>query len=64
MSVIQEKADNPDFLAELKAPANVVIPAGHKRQVRCRLKIRDGDDQSVYFSPRVSGDDDLMFLET
>ena len=66
VSVIQQQAENPDFLAEVKAPSDVVIPAGHKRQVRCRLKVKSGvdGDQSVYFSPRVSGDDDFTFLET
>ena len=66
VSVIQKKASNPDFLAEVKAPLDVVVPAGHKKQVRCRLKASAGGDgdQSVYFSPRVSGDDDFVFLET
>ena len=65
VSVIQKKAANPDFLAEVKAPGDVVIPAGHKRQVRCRVKVNAvGDDQSVYFSPKVTGDDSFTFLET
>ena len=66
VSVIQQQAENPDFLAEAKAPSDVVIPAGHKRQVRCRVKVKNGvdGDQSVYFSPRVSGEDDFTFLET
>ena len=65
ISVIQKKAANPDFLAEVKAPTNVIVPSGHKKQVRCRVKVNAGDDdQSVYFTPRVSGDDDLVFLET
>ena len=65
ISVIQEKAANPDFLAEVKAPNDVVVPAGHRKQVRCRVKVNAGDnDQSVYFTPRVSGDDDFTFLET
>ena len=65
VSVIQKKAANPDFLAEVKAPGDVVVPAGHQRQVRCRVKVDAvGDDQSVYFSPKLSGDDDFTFLET
>ena len=50
----------------MKAPLDLVIPTGHKRQVRCRLKTSAGGDeeQSVYFSLRVSGDDDLTCLET
>ena len=66
VSVIQKKAETSDFLAEVKAPADIVVPAGHKRQVRCRLKTSCGVDatQSVYFSPCVSGEDDFTFLET
>jgi hypothetical protein len=67
VSVIQQKAENPDFLAEVKVPGDVVVPAGHKRQVRCRVKCSCGDDeQSVYFSPKTggNGEEDLTFLET
>ena len=66
MSVIQEKSDNPDFLAEVKVPSNVVIPAGYKRQVRCRVKASCEDSQSVYFSPKSGGDgeEDFTILES
>jgi hypothetical protein len=66
VSVIQQKASNPDFLVEVKSPVDVVVPAGHQKQIRCRVKASaDGDeDQSVYFAPKVSGDDDFSFLET
>ncbi len=66
VSVIQKNAANPDFIAEVKTPDDVVVPAGHKKQVRCRLKASSGgeEEQSVYFDPRVSGDDDFTFLET
>ena len=50
VSVIQQKAANPDFIAEVKVPDDVVVPAGHKKQVRCRLKASSGgeEEQSVY----------------
>ena len=65
VSLIQEKAVNPDFIAEVKSSADIVVPAGHKKQVRCRLKATGGEEeQAVYFSPKVSGDDELYFLET
>ena len=50
----------------MKAPLDLVIPAGHKRQVRCRLKASAGgdEDQSVYFQPSASGGDDFTCLET
>ena len=66
VSLIQEKAANPDFIAEVRTPAEVVIPAGHKKQVRCRVKAHpSGDeDQSIYFAPKLSGDDEFTCLET
>ena len=40
----QQKASTSDFLAEVKAPLDVVVPAGHKKQVRCRVKASTGGD--------------------
>ena len=38
VSLIQEKVANPDFITEVKSSGDIIVPAGHKRQVRCRLK--------------------------
>ncbi len=66
VSLIQDQANNPDFLSEVKVPASVTVPAGHRRQVKCVVRDRcDEDEQTVYFSPKLNIDDeDLEFLET
>ena len=66
MAMVQERADQEDFLTEVKASSSVNVPAGTKVQIRCRVKaMSDDGDQTVYFSPRVEeGDDELTFLET
>ena len=57
---------NPNFIAEVKSSGDITVPAGHKKQIRCRLKTNSGseDEQAVYFAPRVSGEDEFTFLET
>ena len=59
VSLIQEKAVNPDFLTEVKTSGEFTVPAGHKKQIRCRVKVNPGsdDEQAVYFAPRLCGDD-------
>ena len=66
VALVQERAEREDFLTELKASSSVTIPAGHKVQIRCRVKTTSDDgEKTVYFSPRVEeGDDELRFLET
>ena len=39
VAVITDKAESdPDFLTEIKTTNTVRIPAGHKTQIRCRIK--------------------------
>ena len=66
VALIQEQANNPDFLSEVKVPESIVVPAGHRKQVKCVVRDRcDDDEQTVYFSPKINIDDeDLEFLET
>ena len=66
VSVIQEEAANPDFIAEIKTPEDVIVPAGRQQLVRCRIKANPGgvDDQDVYFEPKLTLEEDLTFLET
>ena len=63
-TLIQEKASQNDFLVEVKAGQTVTVPAGHRIQVKCRVKTQ-GDDQMVYFSPILpQGDNDITFSDT
>ena len=51
-AVMEEKAGNRDFLAEVKSPKTVSIPAGCHVRVKCRVKAQsDEKEQTVYFSP-------------
>ena len=65
-ALIQEKAADPDFLTEVKTSAIVKVPAGHRVQIRCRVKAQGNDQkQTVYFSPVASDrDDGITFSET
>ena len=65
-AAVQERASKEDFLAEVKSPASMVVPAGRRVQVRCRVKAQSNDaEQTVYFSPLLDeNDEDLTFLET
>ena len=65
-ALIQRRSDSGDFLAEVKLPRAVKVPAGHRVKVKCRAKVQGGEDgQVVYFSPLVvDGDDEVEFSET
>ena len=65
-ALITEKASNPSHLAEVKASDEVTIPAGCRTRIKCRVKVQgDNTDETVYFSPVITeNDDDLTFLET
>ena len=66
VSLIQKKAEDRDFLVEVKLPRTIHVPAGHKVQVKCRAKVQtDAAEQAVYFAPSVDDrDDELVFQET
>lgn len=66
VSLIQKKAEDQDFLAEVKLAKAIHVPAGHKIQVKCRAKVQtDATEQAVYFAPSViDRDDELVFSET
>ena len=65
VSLIEEDDKNGDFLAEVKTPGSLKVPAGHRKQVKCRVKATCDDEQTVYFSPKLSVDDeDIEVLET
>jgi hypothetical protein len=65
-ALIQEKVEKSDFLAEVKTSKSVKVPAGHKVQVRCRVKVQSNDDeQAVCFVPCMAeSDQELAFSET
>ena len=65
IALIQKQATEPDFLVDIKTSEAVKIPAGFKKQIRCRVKALGNDaEQTVYFSPRLQeGDDDLEINE-
>ena len=44
-ALIQEKVDTSDFLTEVKTSKSVSVPAGHKVQVKCRVKVQSNDDE-------------------
>ena len=66
VSLIQKKAEDQDFLAEVKLPKDINVPAGHRMQVKCRAKVQtDEKEQVVYFAPTVADrDDEVVFSET
>lgn len=66
VSLIQKKAEDQDFLVEVKSPKSFNVPAGHKIQVKCLAKVQtDAHEQSVYFAPVVEDrEDELLFSET
>ena len=63
---VQQRAEQADFLTEVKVLSSITVPAGSKVQTRCRVKATSEDkEQIVYFSPQVEeSDDELTFLET
>jgi len=65
-ALIQEKAEDPDFLTEVKMSKTITVPAGHRVQVKCRVKAESSDkEQAVYFAPVVEDDEnELIFSET
>ena len=63
-ALMQGKAENPDFLTEIRAPKTVVVPAGHRMRLKCRVKVpANGESQKVYFSPVMKDDEELTFNE-
>ena len=68
VSLIQKKAEDQDFLAEVKLSKTINVPAGHRVQVTCRAKVQTADDeQVVYFAPVVAdtdSEDQVVFSET
>ena len=66
VSLIQKKAEDQDFLAEVKLSTDINVPAGHRVQVKCRAKVQtDEKEQVVYFAPAVADrEDEVVFSET
>ena len=65
-AMVKQKASRPDFLTEVKSSRSVTVPAGHKVQLKCRVKAQsNSDEQTVYFSPVLSeNEEDVTFTET
>ena len=65
-TLVQSRATNHDYLADVKSQSAVCVPAGHKVQLKCRVKTKcDDAEQTVYFSPQLSeNDEELTFSET
>ena len=66
VALVQKQAESPDCVADVKLPKAVIVPAGHRMQVKCRAKVDAGEDgQMVYFSPLVADSGgELEFSET
>ena len=67
ISLIQEKASEPDFLTIVKTNADVIIPAKSSTQIKCKIKLCiDSDKTTIYFLPKIveNLDDDLNFSES
>ena len=65
-TLVGKKAQDPDFLAEIKSPSSITVPAGRMVQVKSRVKTNTNEsEQTVFFNPKLAeGDDELTFLET
>ena len=65
-AMVEQKSKDPDFLVEVKSSDTITVPAGHRMQMKCRVKAQSNDDeQTVYFSPALSeNEEDLMFSQT
>ena len=65
-TLVQKRAANPDYLADVKSQSTITVPAGHHVQIKCRVKTScDDTEQTVYFAPRLSeNEEDLTFSET
>ena len=62
---IEKKAQDPDFLAEVKTSTSIKVPAGHRKQIRCRVKAQSDGEQTVFFTPKIVNEDqELGFNET
>ena len=63
-AVFREKEEDQDFLAEVKVPLELEIPAGMRKLVKCRVKVPvNGEEQIVQFCPVMKDTDDLMIIE-
>ena len=65
-AVMEERANNPDFITHIKTSKTITVPAGRRVKVRCRVKaVSNDDEQTVYFQPElVEGDGEVMVSET
>ena len=62
---IEKKAQDRDFLAEVKTSTSIKVPAGHRKQIRCRVKAQSDGEQTVFFTPKIVNEDqELGFNET
>ena len=66
VAAMQEKYNDSDFLAPIKASDDVHVPAGRKVRIRCRVKVpASGCDETVYFQPRIGDEDEeLTFTDS
>ena len=52
VALIKDQARTPDFLAVVRAPGVVRVPAGHRRQLKCVVKERcEGMSKLCTFNP-------------
>ena len=65
VALIENRSKTDNFLTEVKLSNSVTVPAGHRVQVKCRVKVQPGEDgQVIYFSPLVIDSDEVEFSET
>ena len=49
-TLVEKKAEDPDFLADIKAPWSMNIPAGRRVQIKCRVKVNPNDSEQTAVS--------------
>ena len=66
IKVIEEKAKSPDALYDVKIPDTMVISAGRRSTIRCKVKVLlKKNEQTVFFKPKFQENvgDDVSFSE-
>ena len=65
-AVMEERAQHPDWITDIKMANTMTVPAGRKMRVRCRVKaVGNDEEQTVYFQPKLAdSDNEVTVTET
>ena len=47
-AMVEQKSKDPDFLVEVKSSDTITVPAGHRMQMKCRVKAQSNDDEQTH----------------